>query len=96
MPKFFAVLLLATSTLAAVPAVAEDVPDGVQMLLKRGDIPAIFSPQFVNAKDAGILDDAWILGVEVNGEARAYSISLLNHHEIVNDTVGGHPLAAVW
>ncbi|MCH7548683.1 MAG: DUF3179 domain-containing protein [Candidatus Krumholzibacteriota bacterium] len=43
-----------------------------------------------------IPDDAWILGVLINGEARAYDLNLLNHHEIVNDEVGGTPVAAVW
>ena len=78
------------------PALAEEIPDGVQMLLARGGIPAVFAPTFVSADEAGISDDAWILGVVVNGDARAYSLNLLNHHEIVNDDVGGVPLAAVW
>ena len=53
-------------------------------------------PQFVPAAEAALPDDAWILGVAVDGDARAYSLNLLNHHEVVNDVVGGRPLAAVW
>lgn len=71
-------------------------PDGVDILLPRGGIPAVFNPQFVGAAEADIPDDAWILGVLINGEARAYDLNLLNHHEIVNDEVGGTPVAAVW
>jgi hypothetical protein len=41
-------------------------------------------------------DDAWILGVEIDGEARAYSLNLLNSHEVVNDRIGERSFAAVW
>jgi hypothetical protein len=71
-------------------------PEGVQILLKRGGIPAVFEPEFVSVADAEIGDDAWIFGVVIDGHARAYSLNLLNHHEIVNDRVGDHPFAAVW
>jgi hypothetical protein len=74
----------------------EEAPDGVKMLLPRGGIPAVFEPTFVSADSAEISDDAWILGIELNGEAHAYSLNLLNHHEIVNDYVGDMPVAAVW
>ena len=48
------------------------------------------------ADEAEIPDDAWVLGVAVGGEARAYSLNLLNHHEVVNDRIGEHAFAAVW
>ncbi len=39
-----------------------------------------------------------VLGVEVNGEARAYPINMLTgpEREILNDTLGGQPIAATW
>jgi hypothetical protein len=75
---------------------SDEVPNGVNILLPRGGIPAVFEPQFVAAGEADMPDDAWIFGVVVNGEAHAYSLNLLNHHEIVNDNVGDLPVAAVW
>ena len=87
-------LLLAVSLVAG--AAAEDPPEGVTQLLERNAIPSIFDPTFVEAQDAEIPDDAWILGVVIEGEARAYSLNLLNHHEIVNDEIAGRPIAAVW
>ncbi len=75
---------------------SEDVPEGVDILLPRGGIPAIFDPEFVPADRADIPDEAWILGVVIDGVARAYSLNLLNEHEIVNDRVGDLPFAAVW
>ena len=80
---------------AAQPA-GDDLPDGVQQLLPRGRIAAVFAPEFVPAAEAEIAPDAWVLGVVVDGEARAYSLNLLNRHEVVNDRVGDHPFAAVW
>ena len=71
-------------------------PDGVDILLPRGGIPAVFDPKFVSASEADIPDDAWVLGVVIDGEAHAYSLNLLNHHEVVNDRFGELPVAAVW
>jgi carotenoid cleavage dioxygenase-like enzyme len=82
-----------TSTLVAQD---EPEPDGVTVLLPRGGIPAVFEPTFVTAAEADIPDDAWVLGVAIDGNAHAYSLNLLNHHEVVNDHFGDLPVAAVW
>lgn len=89
-------LCVVAAALSTGLAHADTVPEGVDMLLPRGGIPAIFDPQFVPVDKAQISDDAWVLGVVVGGEARAYSLNLLNSHEIVNDRVGNIPFAAVW
>lgn len=95
MPRTLVFIVLVILTLG-LPASAQDVPKGVDILIPRGGIPAVFEPVFVDAVEAEITPDAWILGVFVGGEAHAYSLNLLNSHEIVNDNVGGTPLAAVW
>ena len=77
-------------------ALAEELPEGVEQILERGKIAAIFNPEFVSAGEAEIADDAWVLGVEIDGQARAYSLNLLNRHEVVNDKIGEHSFAAVW
>ena len=89
---------MATLLLAAVvPAGAtETPPDGVEQLLPRGRIAAVVNPGFVAADEAEIAADAWILGVEIDGQARAYSLNLLNRHEVVNDRIGERSFAAVW
>jgi hypothetical protein len=81
---------------AALPACAQDAPPGVKQLLPRNAISSIDNPVFVSAQEAEIPNDAWVLGVVLGGQARAYSLNLLNHHEIVNDEVGDTPIAAVW
>ena len=77
-------------------ALAEELPEGVEQILERGKIAAISNPQFVTADKAEIADDAWVLGVEIDGQARAYSLNLLNRHEVVNDQIGEKSFAAVW
>ena len=71
-------------------------PPEFQQVIPRGRIASIDAPEFVAAKDAEISDDAWVLGVEIGGEAKAYSLNLLNHHEVVNDRLGEQSFAAVW
>lgn len=78
------------------PEIHPDLPPEFRQLLPRGTIASIDQPKFVSAKKADISDDAWILGVEIDGEARAYSLNLLNSHEVVNDKIGGTAFAAVW
>lgn len=85
--------------LAASPPTAaqkREVPKGFQQILPRGAIAAIDFPRYVSATEADIRDDAWVLGVIINGKARAYSLDLLNAHEVVNDSVGETNFAAVW
>jgi hypothetical protein len=67
-----------------------------EQILERGGIPAIINPTYVTAEKASIADKTWILGVVINGQARAYSLNLLNHHEIVNDNIDTTSFAAVW
>lgn len=37
-----------------------------------------------------------VVGVVLNGEARAYPLAVLNAHEVVNDTLGGVPIAVSY
>ena len=55
----------------------------------RDGIPALDLPRFVAAADAGFMRESdRVLGVEINGVARAYPLIVLWWHEIVNDTLG--------
>lgn len=90
-------LLVAAFATSELPtSAADELPPGVEQILPRGQIPAVFEPRFVSADEAEIPDDAWVLGVVVDGVAKAYSLNLLNRHEVVNDRSGGTDFAAVW
>lgn len=61
----------------------------------KDGIPALTDPDFValTSPEAGYLrDDDLVLGVIINGEAKAYPHNMGWWHEIVNDVVGGHPV----
>ena len=79
----------------AVPVAAEG-PAGFERIIPRGRIAAISDPVFVPAAEADIDDDARVLGLVIDGQARAFSLNLLNRHEVVNDSIGATPYAAVW
>ena len=70
--------------------------DHIYTVLPIDAIPAIKKPQFVSAREAKLRDDSPMIGVSFNGESHAYSIYLLNGHEIVNDVVGAVKIAATW
>jgi len=55
----------------------------------KDGIPALDLPRFTSAYDATFLrEDDWIIGLVINGDARAYPVKILNYHEIVNDRIG--------
>lgn len=60
----------------------------------------ILNPNIVEAAEGAkfVRDDELVLGVAINGKARAYSINTLTtpRREIINDTLGGTPIAATW
>jgi hypothetical protein len=63
----------------------------------RDGIPAIDRPVFVAASSARHLrDDDLVLSFSDGGETRAYPLRILVWHEIVNDTVGGRPVAVTY
>jgi len=72
--------------------------DSMYTVLPPNTIPAIMAPEFVSGQEAmaQMQPDEMVLGVQIEGDARAYSLWQLDAHEIVNDTVGGVPLAATW
>lgn len=57
-----------------------------------GAIPAITEPPMVTSGEPGaayLSDEERILGVVVNGSARAYPHAVLDHHEVINDRIDG-------
>ena len=62
-------------------------------------ITSIDNPKFVNVQDAGnnfMSDSDLVLGININGDIRAYPLLILVWHEIVNDKVGGIPVAVTY
>jgi len=64
----------------------------------RGDprdaIPAVREPKIIPAEKATFLREGdRVLGMVVGEEARAYWLDMLMSHEMVNDVLGGVPVA---
>jgi Protein of unknown function (DUF3179) len=61
-------------------------------------IPAIDRPVFVRpaVADSWLTRNEPVLALEIAGDARAYPLQILMWHEIVNDTVGGRPVAITF
>jgi hypothetical protein len=63
----------------------------------RDGIPSIDAPRFIPlADDKALAAKEPVIGLEIGGDARAYPLRILIWHEIVNDTVGGVPVAVTY
>jgi len=63
----------------------------------RDGIPSIDNPKFVPLSEIDdIAPTEPVIGLEVNGVARAYPLRVLTWHEIVNDQIGGLPVAVTY
>ena len=63
----------------------------------RDGIPSIDDPIFVPiAEDTALSENEAVIGLSINGDARAYPIRIITWHEIVNDVVGGVPVAVTY
>ena len=105
---FAAWLLLApTAALAALPTVeTPGVPLAYSLQAFReavrpggpgkDGIPSIDRPRFHSAAEARLAPDDRVIGLYLGGEARAYPQRILVWHEIVNDSVDGHPVSVTY
>ncbi|WP_137286064.1 DUF3179 domain-containing protein [Halorussus salinisoli] len=66
----------------------------VRQVIPRDAIPSVDDPEFGEGY-FGDSDDEVIV-VEGDETARAYPVRILNYHEIVNDELGGDPIAVTW
>ena len=65
-------------------------------VLPRDAIMPIYDPQFTPGKLASLEPGELVIGVEINGESKAYPVGPLVFREMVNDVVGGVPLLVTW
>jgi len=63
----------------------------------KDGIPSIDNPVFTNAKDANFMSDSdTVIGLDINGETKAYPLFILVWHEIVNDIVSDTPVSVTY
>jgi hypothetical protein len=63
----------------------------------KDGIPSIDEPKFVKSSKAEFVsDDDLVIGIDINGEQKAYPLFIMVWHEIVNDNVGEIPVAVTY
>ena len=72
--------------------------DEVTDVIPKDRIPAIDAPTFVTteAANAWLSPEEPVLIIQIGDETHIYPIQILIWHEIINDTVGGVPVAATY
>lgn len=77
---------------ASLPA-DEIVPGGPG----RDGIKSVDDPELVAPEEASwVAGDTPVLGVELDGEAHAYPVHIIEYHQVVNDVLGGKPVAVSY
>ena len=63
----------------------------------KDGIPSIDDPSFIPVVQAKqYADTEPVIGLSINGDARAYPLQILMWHEIVNDSIGGVPVTVTY
>ena len=62
----------------------------------KDGIPSIDNPIFDTSETTDQTGETIGIGIEINGDARFYGYNILVWHEIVNDTIGGTPVAVTY
>ena len=65
-------------------------------LLPRDGIRPIYEPDFVEAPDSPLDENELVMGVAIQGEAKAYPVTVLRFREMVDDELGGLPILVTW
>lgn len=79
------------------PVVAgEETPQGYRPVLERDTIQPVYEPTFLPADEVDWSPSSLVLGVSIDGEAKAYPIIHLNFREMVIDELAGEPILVSW
>ena len=65
----------------------------------KDGIPPLVNPKLVapdHTEASYLVPDELVFGVEINGDARAYPLRMMDWHEMFNDVVGGVPVALAY
>jgi hypothetical protein len=65
-------------------------------LLATCGLPTNENPEFESPAEADLDPDELVIGIELDGVARAYPIEAMAPLEILNDQIGDRPIAITW
>jgi hypothetical protein len=78
------------------PRVTIDEEYSISTLIPFDGIRPIYEPVFVSAQEAPYKDDELVMGIAWEGQAKAYSVTVLRFREMVNDELAGIPTLVTW
>ena len=65
-------------------------------LIPFDGIRPVYQPEFAPASEAPLEDSELVIGIALDGEAKAYPITVLRFREMVNDELAGIPTLVTW
>jgi len=65
-------------------------------LIPYDGIRPIYNPVFASADEASLVAEELVMGTVINGEAKAYPVTVLQNREMVDDELGGLPILVSW
>ena len=70
----------------------------ISIVMPRGSFHVLNYPEFIGKEEGlkSFFAKEPIMFVEINGQAKAYSLNMLSVHEIANDTLGGVPILSTF
>ena len=77
-------------------------PNGIPSIGHEGDwldwTSPTSPPEFISQEEASLWlgEQEPVISIMLNGEAKAYPLQILTYHEIVNDSIGGIPIAITF
>ena len=82
---------------SAAPSADPIAADEIVTVIPQDAKTALLGPAYLAAaKASDIQPNEEVIGVVINGDARAFPLATLNVHEIVDDVIGGQPVAVTW
>ena len=66
--------------------------------VSRDSFPVLHNPSMGTVEDGDrvLQPNEWVIGIALNGEAKAYPVDVMGIHELINDAVGGTPITVCW
>lgn len=74
----------------------ERPPDGYRQVLRRDQIVPVYAPIFADRTEVDWPTDSLVIGIAGTSVAKAYPVTHLNQHEMVNDELEGTPILVSW
>ena len=87
------------STLAPFPTnvrLEDDTEYRIPSMMGFDAIAPIYNPRFASVDEASMEDTELVMGVAIDGQAKAYPVNVLRFREMVNDEIAGWPVLVTW